>query len=222
METEILLREFKDSPAGKALIAQHESERQAKRRAAVEAIRVLQQEYGAARRKSDTEIEEAEREHGKLQKKFTASILEMNRLGAERRIAAIDFDRMIAVQTDRLKETAHPCIEAAIDACHRKLMELGRKFDSSETRERDVWEIFHFTGWTNVNSVNERRVIIKKTIERLEAMQFEASENEDEEVKRLLSKIPSGPLESEVNKWDRNLEAERLETRGKLGIARRV
>ena len=222
MDTEILLQEFKDSPAGRALIAKAEGERLDKRRSAVETIRVVQQEYDAAMERLASEIEEAEREHGKLQKKFTASILEMNRLGAERRIAAIDFDRVIAVQTDRLKETTHPCIEAAIGECWRKLSDPGLKFEGGEHREKNIWGIFHHTAWTNASPVNERKSVIKKTIELLESMRFNVSADEIEDVARLMRLIPRGPLATDSSQWDVDPEAMRLEVRGKLRVARGV
>lgn len=214
MDTEILLQEFKDSPAGKALIAQHESERLTKRQAAVEAIRVVQQEYDALTKQLDPKIEAAQRAIGEFRRKFDGALEEANRLAGERRIGAIDRDRLIKIQEDQLLETVHPGVTAAINKCWEKLSELRRKSVAGESRGKaNLWGIVSRAVWSNSNAMNANLEVIRRLIERLENMRLEANEDEVAQVARLMNEIPKGELATEYSEWDHDPEQVRLSVR---------
>ena len=195
MSSQNLIDRLLQSPLGKDIERKAEEERIAERRKCREEIDVAERKHGAAMERLAAEIDEAEKEHGKLQKKFTASSLALNKLGAERRIAAIDFDRVIAVQTDRLKESVHPNVPAAIDACWKKLNEL--KGESGERKSKpNIWGVVTHAFWSNARSVDGRKTTVRKVLEKLQGMELQATEGEGAEVVRLMNSLPTGPLES--------------------------
>ena len=209
MDTEILLREFKDSPAGKALVAQHETGRQAKRRAAVEAIAKAEREYDAERGALDPRIETAQKTIQEFRKKFEGAREELNRLGSEKRIGYINRDNLVSTQQGLLKESAHPAIQSAIDECWKKLNEL--KGESGERKNKpNIWGAVTQVFWSNARSVGARKTVIRKVLEKLQGMELKAIEDEPAEVKKLMDSIPRDPLESDYDEVSYEPEARRL------------
>ena len=209
MDNEILMKEFGNSDAGKVLIAQHESERQAKRRVAVEAIAIAEREYDAERGALDPRIETAQRESKELEKKLDDVKKELSRLWSQKRAAYIARDTAVSTEQDLLRESAHPAIQIAVDECWKKLNEL--KGESGESKSKvNLWGAVTQTFWSNARSVGARKTAIRKAIDRLEKMKPEVNEKESEEVKRLLDSIPKGALESDYDQSSYEPEAMRL------------
>ncbi len=208
MDNEILMKEFENSDAGRVLIAQHEKERQAKRRAMVEGIAKAEREYDALREGLDPRIETAQKAIKEFRKKFEAAREEANRLASEKRIGYINRDNLVSTQQGLLRESAHSAIQVAIDMCREKLK--GLKGDSGENRKKDLWGIFRVSSWSNAAALNVRRTVIREVIGRLEAMQLEVTEDEPAEVKKLMASIPRDPLQVDHDEWTYNPEEWRL------------
>jgi len=209
MDNEILMKEFENSPAGKALVVQHETGRQAKRRAAVEAIAKAEREYDAERGILDPRIKEAEMMIKGLEEKLVTARRELNRLGSEKMIGYITRDNLVSTQQGLLKESAHPAIQSAIDECWKKLNEL--KGESGESKSKpNIWGAVTQTFWSNARSVGARKTVIRKVLEKLQGMELKAIEDEPAEVKKLMDSIPRDPLESDYDEVSYEPEARRL------------
>lgn len=215
METEKLSELLLKSPLAKQVEREESARINKERREHTQAMKVEEETYEVARTKLDTAIKATQADAEKLEERLVVKRQELIRLHSQGRIVAVDHDRVIGIHMDQLSETADPCIKAAINECYQKISEsrLSKAVVAGSTQTRpDLYGFIKQTTWSNLDSLENYREIIRGVQVQLEAMKFAVDEDALGQVNTLMSRIPRLDFAAPVQEEGFSPEARRLES----------